>query len=243
MSINTNTRLQQVKTYLLQYIRQHHLRPNDQLPSEAEMARMLGVSRNTIREAYISLENEGIIVRRHGVGTFVAHFPLIRDSLNEFSPFAQIIREGGYTPSFRTLSAAREAPSAEVRDALHVSTAQSVLHIRRLVRADRRPVIYVEDYLAPQVDVSGIDWDTFDGRMVHLLADRLGTPLHRIQSCIRAAAADPLTAQYLELMPGAPILSVRSTIYALNNQPVMYSRVRFNSDVVELSTVRMLRTP
>ena len=79
MTLNTGTRLQQVKEYLLHYIEQAHLQRNDQLPSESSMAEKLGVSRNTLREAYVSLENEGIIVRRHGIGTFVAHSRVIRD--------------------------------------------------------------------------------------------------------------------------------------------------------------------
>ena len=72
MAISTDTRINQVKTHMLSYITQNELKRNDQLPSEAAIAKQLGVSRNTLREAYISLENEGIIVRRHGIGTFIA---------------------------------------------------------------------------------------------------------------------------------------------------------------------------
>ncbi len=100
MAIITDTRLNQVKAYMLSYITQNNLKRNDQLPSEAAIAKQLGVSRNTLREAYISLENEGVIIRRHGIGTFVANPPLIQDSLNDFSPFAQIIQNVGYTPNF-----------------------------------------------------------------------------------------------------------------------------------------------
>ncbi len=242
MTINTSTRLRQVKTYLLNYINQNRLQRNDQLPSEAAMAKMLGVSRNTLREAYISLENEGIIVRRHGIGTFVAHSPVIRDSLNEFSPFAQIIQEGGYTPTFHTLATENVSPPPDVREVLGVSASDTVPHIKRLVRADQRPVIYVDDYIAPFVDMTKTDWDTFDGSMVHFIATSLETPLHQIQSNIRAAALDAEIAQYLELAAGTPILSVRSTIYTVDNRPAMYSKICFNSDIVELNIVRMLRT-
>jgi len=88
--IHTSSRLTQVKEYLLEYINQNKIR--DRLPSETAIAKALGVSRNTLREVYVELENEGIIIRRHGIGTFIAHSPTIRDSLNDFSPFTQIIR-------------------------------------------------------------------------------------------------------------------------------------------------------
>lgn len=242
MMINTSARLHQVKSYLLNYIRQNHLQRNDQLPAEVTMAKMLGVSRNTLREAYISLESEGIIVRRHGIGTFVARLPVIRDALNEFSPFAQIIQDGGYTPTFQTLGMLHEVPPEDVRDVLGVAASESVPHIKRLVRADQRPVIYVDDYITPSIDVTQVDWDTFDGSMVRFLAASLETPLHQIQSSIRAAALEPEISQYLELAEGTPILSVRSTIYTVDNRPVMYSKICFNSDIVELNIVRMIRT-
>ncbi|MEA3340718.1 MAG: GntR family transcriptional regulator [Chloroflexota bacterium] len=242
MAINTSTRLHQVKAYLLNYITQNQLKRNDQLPSETSIAKKLGVSRNTLREAYISLENEGIIVRRHGIGTFVAHSPVIRDSLNNFSPFAQIIQDSGYTPNFQTLSMSFEHAPADVYDVFGTLSSEKLRHIKRIVRADQQPVIYVDDYMAPVVEAAALNWDAFDGNMVQFLAASLDTPLHQIQSYIRAAALGPEISQYLELAEGSPVLSVRSTIFTVDNQPVNYSKIRFNSNIVELNIVRMVRT-
>jgi GntR family transcriptional regulator len=228
--------------YLLNYINQNQLKRNDQLPSETAIAKALGVSRNTIREAYISLENEGIIVRRHGIGTFVANFPVIRDSLNEFSPFAQMIQESGYTPNFRTLSMGFEQAATDVYDAFGTPPSTKLRCIKRIVCADQQPVIYVDDYIAPEVELADLNWDQFDGNMVQFLAASLDTSLHQIQSYIRAATISSEISQYLELAEGTPILSVRSTIFTVDNRPVTYSKICFNSDVVELNIVRMIRS-
>jgi len=250
MTINTSSRIQQSKEYLLNYIAENQLRRNDQLPSEAAIAKTLGVSRNTLREAYISLESEGVIIRRHGIGTFVANSSVIRDSLNEFLPFAQIIKDGGYTPGFKTLSMAYgfktlsmaylNAPP-EISDVFATSPTQELRRIKRIVLADQQAVIHIEDYIAPSADAAVQNWDAFDGNMVEFLAASFSTPLHQIQSSIRAAALSSDVSQYLELDEGAPILSVRSTIFAADNQPVTYSKICFNSDIVELNIVRMVR--
>lgn len=242
MVITTDTRLNQVKAHMLEYISQNELKRNDQLPSEASIAKEIGVSRNTLREAYISLENEGVIVRRHGIGTFVAHSPFIQDSLNEFLPFAKIIQAGGYTPNFQTLSMEFDLVPPDVCEVFEIESGKELRCIKRIVLADLQPVIYVEDYISPDVDHRIKKWDKFDGNMVDFLAKSLETPLHQIQSFIRAGALSGLVCQYLDLPEGSPILSVRSTIFNNKNNPVTYSKMCFNSDIIELNIVRMIRS-
>jgi len=240
MAISTDTRLNQVKAHMLNYITQNNLQRNDQLPSEAAIAKQLGVSRNTLREAYISLENEGIILRRHGIGTFVAQPPLIQDSLNNFSPFASIIQNVGYKPSFKTLSNDSITVSAEVRDVLKLQETDTVRNIKRMVYADHKPVIFVDDYIPPAVDARVLSWNGFEGNMVEVLSEALKTPLHQIQSYIRADRLTPEISNHLELPAGTPILSVRSTIFDQDNQPVTFSKLCFNSAIIELNIVRRI---
>jgi len=241
MTINTGSRIQQVKAYLLNYIERNHLKRNDQLPSEASIAKELGVSRNTLREAYVSLENDGVIVRRHGIGTFVAQAPYISDSLNDFLPFAQIIENVGYTPVFKTLSIEQISAPPDVCDALDIAASTPVFYIKRMVLADQQPAIYVDDYISPSVEAGKIDWDNFEGNMVEVLSEVSETSLHQIQSSIRAAAISPDVSACMQLPEGTPVLSIRSTIFAEDNSPVAYSKICFNSIIMELNIVRMIR--
>jgi DNA-binding GntR family transcriptional regulator len=242
MPINTSTRLQQVKEYLLRFIEQAQLQHNDQLPSESSIAQKLGVSRNTLREAYVALENEGVIVRRHGIGTFISHSRVIRDPLNEFLPFAQIIQASGYEPGFQTLAMSFERAPEDVCEALNVPLATELRHIKRLVRADQRPVIYVDDFISPAVEAADLNWDAFDGNMIQFLASSIRPSLSQIHSRIRVMALDAEISRYLELPAGTLILNVRSAIFTVENKPVAFSKVCFNSDIVELSIVRTIRT-
>ncbi len=132
------------------------------------------------------------------------------------------------------------APPPDVCDVLKVETADQVRYISRLVYADRKPVIYVEDYLPPDVDSRIESWEGFQGNMVEILASALPTPLHQIQSYIRAGSLPVEISEYFELPVGAPILSVRSTIFDKENRPVTFSRLCFNSDVIELNITRMI---
>lgn len=59
-----------------QYILSHGLRAGAALPAESELARVLGVSRPSLREAIRVLQTLGVIESRHGRGTFVGRFSL-----------------------------------------------------------------------------------------------------------------------------------------------------------------------
>jgi GntR family transcriptional regulator len=239
--INTSSRLDQVKGYLLSYIEQNQLRHGDQLPSETEFAKKIGVSRNTLREAYIELEAEGIIIRQHGIGTFVTQSPTIHDSLNDFFPFNQIIKESGFTPRFQTLSTGFEFGPTDVYQAFSSNQSLQIYCVRRIVHADHQPVIYIQDYINPIVPAEDFEWDVFDGNMIHFLSSSINLPLHHIQSQIRATALNPDICKYLEMEAGTPILSVRSSIFNRENLPIAYSKLYFNSNIVQLNVIRIIR--
>src|SRR5512136_106072 len=62
----------QTQQYLLGLVEGGTYQPGEQLPGEKELAAQLGISRATLREALLNLEQDGVVVRRHGIGTFVA---------------------------------------------------------------------------------------------------------------------------------------------------------------------------
>ena len=63
-----------VQAAIRTYIMENNLRPGEALPPETDLARQLGVSRNSVREAVKALESVGILEARRGSGLFVAEF-------------------------------------------------------------------------------------------------------------------------------------------------------------------------
>lgn len=61
-----------VRDYIKDYIREHNLRPGDQLPPEGQLVEDLGVGRSSVREAVKSLQSLGIIQVRQGNGLYVS---------------------------------------------------------------------------------------------------------------------------------------------------------------------------
>ena len=235
-----NSRISQVKAALRNHVLQHHLETGARLPSEGEMAKTLGVSRNTLREAYVALENEGFIIRRHGIGTFVARPPRIKDSLNAFASFAEIIRAAGYTPYFNTLLIKTILAPQDVCDQMQVHPTDTLVFIKRLVLADSHPAIYINDYFSPEVQACNPDWDAFDGNVVQFLSKTLDTPLYQLHSRIRAVSLSGEVTAMLQQPAGTAAIGVLSTIYTIKHTPVTFSKLWFNSNIIELETVRIL---
>ena len=76
----------------------------EKLPSEFELSKMLGVSRATLREALRILEEEHVIIRRHGVGHFVNSRPLFLSGIEQLNSVTKMIEQASMTPGTIFLS-------------------------------------------------------------------------------------------------------------------------------------------
>jgi DNA-binding FadR family transcriptional regulator len=74
--LRTETIYRAAQERIKQYIIRHHLAPGDPLPTETTLARELGISRNSLREALKALATAGVVETRHGLGTYVGQASL-----------------------------------------------------------------------------------------------------------------------------------------------------------------------
>jgi GntR family transcriptional regulator len=242
MAIDTSTRLEKVKEHLLNYINSSRLEQGDRLPSEADMAKMLGVSRNTIREAYITLEAEDVIVRRHGVGTFITRSPLIKNSLlDEIMGFPENIRAAGYQFDFELVSVSHVLPSLEISQALQGNSEEALLQVKQVQYADGKPAILIVDTFSSWIDESKFVWDEFDGDMLTFVTNALNIPERHFSSRVLATLVDQEISQLLSLPIGNAVVNIRSLITSTDGRPITYSVVFLNPDNIEFKLTRVYR--
>ena len=97
-------------------------RPGSQLPTEAELCEMLGVSRTVVREALRVLEDDGLVARRHGIGTFVRNRPILKN-LNFNFGITEMIESAGLQSGTSHLAIQKEEADEEKAEQLQVSVA------------------------------------------------------------------------------------------------------------------------
>lgn len=199
-------------------------RPGSQLPTEAELTEMLGVSRTVVREALRGLEEDGLIMRRHGVGTFVREHAILKN-LNINYGTTEMIQSAGLAPGTTYLDVRTEPASDEVADALRVPVGSPILAISRVRTADGQPVVYSVDMLAESLlRGASLDPQRFLTESVYsVMQTEIGRVIEYGVARLLPAQAPAPVAERLGLPAGSLLLYVVQTDYSPNDEPLLYT--------------------
>jgi GntR family transcriptional regulator len=212
------------------------------LPSERDLADALGVSRMTVRQALEGLESDGVLIRRHGSGTYVAPrgsetAGRIVQSLSVLTGFSEDMRSRGLEPGGRVLSLEQGRPTPEESLSLGLGPSALVSRLRRLRTADGVPLA-VETAVLPVQQIGELSLATIQHRSLYDVLRSRGITPHRAIQHLRAAPADVTTADLLEVPEGAAVLSILRVTWDTHGQPIEFVRSQYRGDrydfVVEL---------
>jgi GntR family transcriptional regulator len=189
----------------------------ERLPSETDLAAHYGVARMTIRQAIGALASEGVVVRRQGLGTFVASRLPVR-STDELLSFTEEMCRQGHEVQTRLIKAAVEQPPAVAREALQLGQSAAAVMIRRVRLVDGRPVVVQNSWL-PYARFAGLDAKPMlDGSLYAMLETHYGVSIVRARQVFTAAAVDAQDAAELGVEPYEPVLLIARTTYDSSNR-------------------------
>jgi GntR family transcriptional regulator len=211
-----------------------------QLPPEPELAAELGVSRATLREALRSLEEEGLVRRTRGAGTFVADRPRMANNLDANFGVTDAIRFSGMEPGTEQGSLRIEAASADEADQLDLQPGEDVVVVDRVRTADGRPVVLSRDILAMRL--TGDD-PTLLARLetssVYEVLERdLGIVIHHGLASFRPTRADGHVASRLRVPRETLLLYIRQVDFDDTARPVVSSHEHHLADAFDFTVVR-----
>jgi len=209
----------------------------EKLPSEFELSKTLGVSRATLREALRLLEEDNIIVRRHGVGTFVNSKPLFSSGIEQLTSVSDMIRQAGMEPGAIYLSTSESPSSEEDIKRFHCTGDDTIITIERVRTANGAPVVYCIDKVPSD----------------YLPADFLGRTESSIFTAIEESGdihiayavtfIDPTgyheeVSPILECEPETALLVLKQLHYDEDDRLVLYSKNYFRADKFSFHVVR-----
>jgi len=199
-------------------------RPGSQLPTEAKLCEMLGVSRTVVREALRVLEDDGLVARRHGVGTFVRNHPILKN-LNFNFGITEMIESAGLKSGTSYLAIQKETADEEKAEQLRVEVGTPLVTVERVRTANGRPVVYSLDTLTESlVQRAGFDPQLLLTESIYnLLQISLGQVIEYGIARLLPITAPQHIVEKLQLPPNALALYIVQTDYTSGDEPLVYS--------------------
>lgn len=238
-SVDTRPLYLQVAEVLKRYLDEGGFKAGDPLPAVQSLSRQLGVSRSTLREAMAFLEQEGRLVRRHGVGTFVATPPPSL-SVSPIAPLTSVRGEAvvrGLHTEVTGQSVATVTAGADEAESLRVPVGTPLIHTTAVILIEGQRVGYFDalwlpDRIAPEA------FATSGATMLEWLLDAPESPLAYRVSEVQAVNADARLAKRLAVPEGKAVLHSRDIYFDANDQPFGLEHSYFASERYHYRIVR-----
>jgi GntR family transcriptional regulator len=204
------------------------------IPSERQLSSDLGVSRLTVRAALDDLVREGLLVRRHGSGTFVSE-PKIAQELTMTS-FTEDMERRGMVAASRTLDLRISPAGAHLGRLLHVSPSEPVVVIDRLRLADRVTMaietLHVRASLVPGLSAADLERQSF----YELLLERYGIDIVGGVQTIEPTVTNETESDALGVPLHSPAFVFERTTRSGTGEIVEYVRSIYRGDRYRLVT-------
>jgi len=215
----SNYPFRRLRAELEQLIRS--LPSESRLPPEPELARQLGVSRSTLREAMRVFEGQGLIRRRQGSGTFVtSNVPVIESNIDVLESIEAMAQRSGQPYSVRDLTIQSTEADSQQAALFHLPLGAALTRVERVIYIQERPISYLVDLLPANV-LRPDDLDqSFGGSVLELLWRRDDLALSHSQAEISAVGATPEVARSLQIQRNDVLLLFQESLYTQDNRLV-----------------------
>jgi len=223
----------QLAGLLRDQIHRGELRPGDQIPTESELADQYQASRNTVRLALGLLRNEGLLISRRGLGSFVRDAPPLKyyasltgsrtkrlEADRRRDTFAQQVEAQGKTPKqVSTVEVLTADDEMRTRLALDLDAQLGVR--RRVMYADDEPVQLGDSYYPLDIVQGSPIMDEADVvQGTDQVLEDLGHIPTRYEDEITWRMPTAAEAQALHIVPGIPVGRLARTSFDQNDRPI-----------------------
>ncbi|WP_339249795.1 GntR family transcriptional regulator [Sporosarcina sp. FSL W8-0480] len=210
---------------------------NEKFPSEFELARNLGVSRATLREALRVLEEEKVIIRKHGVGTFVNPRPIFSSGIEQLSSVSSMIRDAGMEPGTIFMEVQESFPTDELKAKFDCETEDGLVTIKRVRTADGDPVVYCIDHVLSKNLNAGAE-DLLKESIFDSLEKSGKIKIAQAIANIEPLGYDDEASSILRCGVDIPLLVLIQYHYSEEGEMVLYSKNYFRADKFSFHVVR-----
>lgn len=232
---------EKIKNALNEYIRSIDTGINNKLPREEVLSKELKVSRHTMRNVLTELEQEGVVIRKHGKGTFINSESLrVKVPITPYCEFSQMIKDSGYSADLKLLSVEIIPANPQIAKGLKIPPDSPIVSVKKLFFANNSPAIYCIDRF-PRSFVKGEIIESELNQITYAyLKEKTGISIVRDRTEVYAAKSDehPNLETYFDFKESRALLVFESIEFDEENNPALYNHVFYNTDFIRFNQVR-----
>jgi GntR family transcriptional regulator len=230
----------QLKKSIEDAVRRGVIGPGDALPSERDIAVKADVSRVTVRKAVQDLVKSGMLVQRHGSGTFVApRVERVEQSLSLLTSFTEDMARRGMAVHSQWLDRGIYAPSPEEMMALGLGSTDMVARVWRLRVANDTPLAIERASLSSAV----LPDPVAVGSSLYATLEKSGNRPVRAVQRISAANLGEADAKLLEVPAGSASLNIERISYLASGRVIEFTRSVYRGDTYDFVAELRLSGP
>lgn len=237
MELNNNLvpKYYQIYEDIYREIRDEQYQEGDRLLSENALCAKYSSSRGTIREAIKILIQQGLLIRKQGIGTFVT-FNKIEQDTRRLMGFSELMSQHNITATAKILEIITKLPSRRIQNLLKLNGEDKVTKIQRLRFGDEEPLIIERSYFVHRIFEPLLECDLANESIFSLLYRKTNCRLGIAQQSIEAAIAGPVESRLLKIDPGSPLLLMKRLISLRDDSYFQYSEDIYRSDRLKFTT-------
>jgi DNA-binding GntR family transcriptional regulator len=196
---------------------------DEKISGELPLAREWQVSRRTIQQSLDLLVDEGLLVRQHGLGTFINRKGVAK-RYRAITSLTEGIAGQGLKPEATVLSSGPDLADAEERVFFGLGPEARIYRHRRLLSAEDRPLAIAEAALNLSL-LPGLELSHLDRSLYGKLRDAFGRTIVEVEDQYVPAITSQETAELLRLPPGSPVFLAIRRARDQEGSPIELSRV------------------
>lgn len=224
-------RHEQLSSWIRDQIDRSILHAHDQLPSESQLGAQFSVSRITVRRALQTLQAEGLIYKRQGLGSFVQSAK-VRQGLVRLTDFVEDMAAAGLTARSEVLSFETEQPETRIMRILGLTDGQKVARLDRLRIGDDEPIAFDSTWL-PAMYARLLEQSDLATESIYTILERdFDIPIRKGRFRIEAVNAPNDVAGHLNIPWGRALLVIERTSYTEQGKPVYFQQRYYRCDRV-----------
>jgi len=224
-------RHEQISSWLGGQIAKGVFGKDEKLPSEQELSTQFGVSRVTVRRALQTLENDKMIYRCQGLGSFVKS-DKTTPKMIRLTDFMEDMRQSGKQARSQVMLVEQQPATDIVAAQLQVKPGQQVLRLDRLRLGDDEPLAFDVTWFPIFYGQLIIDHELTDNTIYRILEEEYEIPIVRGSYEIQACLADADIAAHLDIPKGSPLLMFDRVSLTLKDKPVYFQRRYYRADKI-----------